>query len=127
VAEPGQLLTAVNTLLDGGVIVLGEGVFPFDNQVTIRGVSDVALLGQGMDLTLLDFEAQQTQTNGVDVVADGFTIQDLTVQNAKKDGVRIEDSDGVVIRRVRTTWTQGPDASNGAYGIYPVKCKNVLG
>jgi parallel beta-helix repeat protein len=30
------------------------------------------------------------------------------------------------VRRVRAEWTNGPSADNGAYGIYPVQCNNVL-
>ena len=67
-----ELLVAVNSMLDDTTIVLGKDTFAYDNQVTIRGVSNVALVGQGMDETILDFADQETQTNGVDVVADGF-------------------------------------------------------
>ena len=103
-AETGQdLLVTVNSMMDDTTVVLGKGTFNFDNQVTIRGVSGITLTGQGMDATFLDFADQETQTNGVDVVSDNFTIQDLTVQNAKKDGIRVEDSDGVIFRRIRTT------------------------
>ncbi|CAN0580935.1 unnamed protein product, partial [Laminaria digitata] len=52
--------------------------------------------------------------------------EDLTIIDAKKDALRIEDSDGVVIRRVKTTWSAGPATSNGSYGIYPVRSRNVL-
>ena len=31
-----------------------------------------------------------------------------------------------MLRRVRTEWTNGPDEGNGAYGLYPVQCRNVL-
>ena len=27
---------------------------------------------------------------------------------------------------MRTEWTNGPDTDNGAYGLYPVQCRNVL-
>ena len=124
--EPGALMTAVNTVLDSTTIILGKGTYNYDNQVTIRGANEVALVGQGMDHTFLNFSEQEAQTNGVDVVADDFLISDLTVQDAKKDGVRIEDSDGVHIARLRVTWTNGPATENGAYGIYPVKSDNVL-
>ncbi len=34
--------------------------------------------------------------------------------------------DGITLRRVRAEWTNGPDTDNGAYGLYPVQCKDVL-
>ena len=32
----------------------------------------------------------------------------------------------LVIDGVRVEWTNGPDTDNGAYGLYPVQCENVL-
>ena len=122
----GLLLDTTNTLEAGLTIVLGRGAFELDNAVTIRGASGVTLTGQGIDVTTLDFSAQAAQSNGVDVVGDDFTISDLTIDKAKKDGLRVEDSENVEIRRIKVTWSDGPSTDNGAYGIYPVKCTNVL-
>jgi hypothetical protein len=33
---------------------------------------------------------------------------------------------GVTLIQLKTTWSDGPDESNGGYGLYPVACKNVL-
>ena len=126
--SPGDsegLLEITNLMEDGTTIVLGEGTYSLSNSVMIRN-ANIKLMGQGMDLTTLDFGEQAVQTNGVDVVGDGFTIMDLTILDAKKDGLRVEDSDGVVIRRTRTTWTDLESDENGAYGLYPVHCTNVL-
>jgi parallel beta-helix repeat protein len=122
------LLEAVNALVDDTTIVLGEGVYEFDNQVTIRGANGVSLIGQGMDETVLSFTQAgvDTQINGVDAVADDFLIQDLQVLDAPKDAIRVENSVGVTYRRVRTTWTEEENSENGAYGIYPVRSRNVL-
>jgi len=127
-AEAGAdaLIEAVNTLDADTTIVLGAGTFLFDNQVTIRNATGVKLLGQGMDQTVLDFAGVTVQANGVDVVGDDFLIQDLTIVDAVKDGLRIEDSSDIVIRRVRATWSAGPVPENGAYGLYPVKVRRVL-
>ncbi|HCH64627.1 MAG: hypothetical protein CL927_02630 [Deltaproteobacteria bacterium] len=120
------LFDTVNLLEDNMTIVLGAGVWTLDNQVTIRGASGISIIGQGMDETVLDFALEAVQTNGIDAVGDNFLVQDLTVKDAKKDGVRVEDSNGVVMRRVRATWTAEESPENGAYGLYPVKSENVL-
>ena len=125
-AEIGDLLDAVQALENGTTVVLGRGTFAFDNSLTIRGASNLTFTGQGMDDTVLSFLDQATQTNGVDVIGDDFTITDLSIEDAKKDGLRVADSSRVTIRRVRVTWTGGPSADNGAYGIYPVACRDVL-
>ncbi len=126
------LQVAANSLVDGDTLILGLGVFELDNQVTIRG-NNITVWGQGkgtegsMDEgTILDFMTQAAQSNGLDAKGDGFAVADLAVIDAKKDGIRIEDSDGVTIQRVRVTWRNESDSTNGAYGIYPVKVSHVL-
>ena len=124
--EEDALLDAVNELEDDSTIVLGAGRFAFDNALILRLADGITLLGQGMDRTTLDFGGGATQFNGLDVIGDRFTVADLTILDAPKDALRIEDSDDVVVRRVRTTWTLVGDSSNGSYGIYPVRSTNVL-
>jgi parallel beta-helix repeat protein len=127
VEDIDALVDRTNTLENGLTIILGEGNFMLDNQLTLRGASDISLIGQGMDLTVIDLApAAASQVNGVDSVGDGFLIQDLTIQNATKDALRVEDSSNIIIRRVRTTWSAGPSSENGAYGIYPVRVDHVL-
>ncbi len=121
-----ELLDAANLLESDSAIVLGEGTWELSNAVTIRTVSSITLIGQGMGETILDFASTVNQTNGVDVIADDFHIEGLTIIDAPKDGLRIEDSSDIVIRGVETTWTNESDPDNGDYGIYPVKVQRVL-
>ena len=120
------LLNAINALNDDMTIILGKGTFSFDNAVTIRRADGVTFTGQGIDETVLDFSSQATQSNGVDVVGDQFTISHLTITDAKKDALRVETSTNVKIQFVKATWSGGPSVNNGAYGLYPVRCTNVL-
>lgn len=124
--DTGALLDATNVLTDGTALVLGAGEYVLDNQVTIRNADGVSLIGQGIDDTILDFATVAAQVNGVDAVGDRFLVEGLTVRDAKKDGVRVEDSEVVTIRAVRATWSAGASPMNGAYGIYPVRCTDVL-
>ncbi len=125
-SDTEALLDAVNLLADNTTLVLGLGAYALDNQVTIRNADGVTLIGQGIGETTLDFSGVTTQVNGVDVVGDRFLAEGFTILNATKDALRVEDSDTVTIRAVETTWSTGVDSGNGAYGIYPVKCENVL-
>lgn len=123
--DTAALLEAANGLEANTTIVLGAGTFTFTNALTIR--SDGAhIVGQSIEETILDFGDAAAQSNGIDVIGDDFLVQDLTVLDAKKDGIRVEASDGVVFRRIRATWTNEIDPDNGAYGIYPVSSQNVL-
>jgi len=42
------------------------------------------------------------------------------------DAIKINKGENIIVRKIRTEWTQGPKTENGAYGIYPVQTKNVL-
>lgn len=123
--DSAALLEAVNALDDDTAVILGLGTYELDNQVTIRA-NGVCLIGQGMDETVLSFGTVTAQINGVDAVGDDFLVQDFTVLDAVKDAIRVEDSAGVSFVRVKTTWTTPEDSENGAYGVYPVRCTNVL-
>ena len=48
------------------------------------------------------------------------------IEDTAGDGLKVNEGRNIVIRRVRTEWTNGPDEKNGAYGIYPVQAENVL-
>lgn len=120
------LLEAVNDLKPNTTVILGAGTYKLDQTVSII-TEGTHLIGQGIDDSILDFGPMTTTGDGVSVMGvDNFLVQDLTVLDSVKDGIRVEASDGVVFRRIRTTWTNEGDKNNGAYGIYPVKSENVL-
>lgn len=109
----------------GDVIEIPAGVFAIDTALTLN-VDGVTIRGKGMDKTILNFRNQAAGAEGLLVTADNFTIEDLALEDTKGDALKINESDNVVIRRVRTEWTRGPKTENGAYGIYPVQSTNVL-
>ncbi len=55
-----------------------------------------------------------------------FTLENLAVEDAKGDAVKVQDTHGVTFRNVRVEWTGGAKETNGAYGLYPVMAKDVL-
>jgi parallel beta-helix repeat protein len=89
-------------------------------------VDNVTIRGKGIDKTILSFKNQKTGPAGLQVTSNGFTIEDLAIEDTKGDALKINGASGVTVRRVRTEWTGGPSDKNGSYGIYPVQCKNVL-
>lgn len=123
--DAAALQAAANSIDGNTALVLGQGTFAMTNQLTIR-TAGTHIIGQGIDATTLDFGAAGVQVNGVDAIGNDFLIQDVTVLDSPKDGIRVEASNGVVFRRIRATWTRASSSSNGAYGIYPVKSQNVL-
>ena len=132
VIEPGENLqeraqTALLTAKPGEIVEFAEGTFQLTGTLSLD-VADVTIRGRGIDKTILDFGAQEAGTGGegMQVTSDGFTIADLTVQNTKGDGIKVEGSDKVTFRNVFVNWVGQPKTENGAYGIYPVQCENVL-
>lgn len=121
------LITALNTLDEERptTIVFGEGRFEFSQGISVQTGVGLNIVGQGIDKTILDF-AEASQAHGILYRGKDFLVQDLTVTNTDLDAIRVEDTDGVVYRRVKTTWDAGALSTNGAYGIYPVKSTNVL-
>lgn len=123
--DSATLQTMANTIGDNTSLVLDAGTYKMTNALTLR-TKGAHIYGQGIDKTILDYGQADAQANGIDVIGDGFLVQDLTVLDAKKDGIRVENSNGVTYRRIKATWTTASSSSNGAYGIYPVKSQNVL-
>lgn len=109
----------------GDVITLPAGTFNFERSLTLN-VDNITLRGAGMDATILSFKNQITGGEGLLVNASNFTIEDLAIEDSRGDALKIARGDHIVIRRVRTEWTNGPDTNNGAYGIYPVQTQHTL-
>ena len=107
--------------------VVEDGFLPPRDAASLPLVAPTSILdvedGGRVELTLTPV---RSTINGVDVVGDDFLVQDLTVLDAPKDGIRVENSNGVTYRRIKATWTNEGDSTNGAYGIYPVRSQNVL-
>ncbi|NDK37981.1 hypothetical protein DT603_03900 [Pseudoxanthomonas gei] len=109
----------------GDVIDIPPGKFSFDRSLTLRA-SGITIRGAGMDKSVLSFKGQKAGAEGLLVNGDDFTIENLTIEDSKGDGLKISESKNVTIRRVKVQWTGGPSTKNGAYGLYPVLTRNVL-
>jgi parallel beta-helix repeat protein len=109
----------------GSTVAFGEGTFKFKTGLSLD-VDDVAIVGQGMDKTILSFLGQTDGAQGLLVTADDFTLEDIAFEDSRGDAVKIEGANRVVIRRTSVKWNAGPNETNGSYGLYPVQSKNVL-
>lgn len=109
----------------GDVVELGAGRFVLTDGLSLD-VAGATVKGAGMEATVLDFTGQQGAGEGLLVTGDNVTLRDFAVENPKGDGVKSKGADAIVYHRLRVTWTGGPKASNGAYGLYPVESTGVL-
>ena len=116
---------ALETAQPGDVIEIPAGTFSFDRSL-IMNTDGVTIRGQGMDESILSFKGQLAGAEGLSVSASDFTIEDLAIEDAIGDALKVNEGSNIIIRRIRTEWTNGPDVNNGAYGIYPVQTTNVL-
>ncbi len=120
--------TLQEQLLDakpGTIIEIPAGVHRLDRVLTLRA-NGVTIRGAGADKSILSFKDQISGPEGMLVYANDFAIEHVAIEDSKGDGLKINDGQNITIRDVRVAWTGGPKTTNGAYGIYPVKCANVL-
>jgi parallel beta-helix repeat protein len=109
----------------GTVIEIPAGKHSLDRVLTLRA-NGVTIRGEGSQKSILSFKHEVSGPEGMLVYANDFTIEHLAIEDTKGDGLKVNDGENVTIRDVRVEWTGGPKTTNGAYGIYPVKSKNVL-
>ena len=110
----------------GSTIDIPEGRFELNRPLSFNDVANVTIKGAGMGKSVLSFKDQKEGGEGLLIKsADGITLQDFTVADAKGDGIKIQDSKNVTMRAVETNWKE-KSPSNGAYGLYPVTCDGVL-
>ena len=80
-----------------------------------------------MDRSTLSFLDQTEGAQGISITnSKNITLEDFSVQDTKGDAIKVQYTDGIVFRRITVEWTGGPKETNGAYGLYPVQCQNVL-
>jgi parallel beta-helix repeat protein len=111
----------------GDTITIPAGLHSIRGTLSIDGKSDLVIRGQSMDQSILSFSNQDEGAQGISITNSiNITLEGFTVQDTKGDAIKIQYTDGIVFRHVKAEWTGGPKETNGAYGLYPVQCQNVL-
>ena len=111
----------------GDTIKLSSGLFPILGTLSMEGKENIVIKGTGMNSTTLNFSTQVEGAQGLSITnCKNIILEDFTVQNAKGDAIKCQYVDGITFRRVKAQWLGGPKSTNGAYGLYPVQCENVL-
>ncbi|HEY8429765.1 MAG TPA: parallel beta-helix domain-containing protein [Sandaracinaceae bacterium] len=112
---------------DGDTVCLAAGTFTLVDPLEIRDRTNFTLRGMGPEQTVLDFSGQELGGTGIGMTnMTNVVVEDLGIVDAAGNGLRIEASEGVVIRRVHAGWTTPEDVTNGKYAIYPVSSTDVL-
>ena len=125
VAFQQQLQQQLLDAKPGSVIEIPAGRHVLDRVLTLRA-NAVTVRGAGADKTVLAFDGEVSGPEGMLVYANDFTIEHLALEDSKGDGIKINTGKNITVRDVRVGWSGKPKKTNGAYGIYPVQCANVL-
>jgi parallel beta-helix repeat protein len=122
-----QILEAFILAKDSVTIELPEGHFLFSQSLSIDGKKHITIKGKGKDKTVLSFKGQTKGAEGILVTnCEFFTIEDLSIEDAAGDNLKISESKNVTIRNIRSAWTGKVSSQNGAYAIYPVLTENLV-
>jgi parallel beta-helix repeat protein len=119
------LQTALIEARPGDTIRLARGRFELTSGLSLD-VDRVTIRGEGENRSILSFTNQRRGAEGLLVTSDNVTLRDFAVENARGDAIKARDCTNITFRGVRAEWTRGPNPENGAYGLYPVNCTNVL-
>jgi len=125
---PKQAQAAMINARPGDVIAFGAGRFDFRATLSLD-VSHVIVRGKGPDKTFLSFKDQGQGTGGEGLLVtskEDVTLQDLAVEDAKGDAIKVQGTKRIIFRNIRAEWTGGPKETNGGYGFYPVLCTDVV-
>ena len=122
-----QIQTQLILASSGDTIRIDEGNFSILGTLSLEGKSNIVIKGSGIDLSILSFNDQIEGAQGLSIInCKNIVLEDFTVLDAKGDAIKTQFVDGITFRRVKASWGNGPSEKNGAYGLYPVQCKNVL-
>lgn len=121
-----ELLTALFEVPEGAVVVLPKGNFVVSETITVASASGITLAGHGIHETKLDF----SNSTGDDSIrfegGTDLTIRDFGVYESNKNAIKVTNANGVHFAYTATVWEGPLAADNGAYGLYPLQCQNVL-
>ena len=119
------LMEELITAESGAVIEIPAGVHEITRGLSLK-VDGVTIRGAGMDKSVLSFRNQVQGSEGLMITANDVRLESFAVEDTVGDAIKINECRNLLIDGVRVEWTNGPDTDNGAYGLYPVQCENVL-
>ena len=122
-----ELQTKFIMIENGGTIEIPAGTYSISASLVMDEKQNVVIRGAGMDKTILSFKSQKEGAEGLRIAnSKNIAIKGLTVQDAIGDNIKVMETEGITFKDVKVEWTGKPKKTNGAYGIYPVSCSNVL-
>lgn len=122
-----MLQTQFIMVKNGETIEIAAGTYQLNGSLWLDGKQNVTIKGAGKGKTILSFKDQLEGAEGIKITnGKNITLEGLTVQDAKGDAIKAQQVQKITFRDVCAEWTGKPSAKNGAYGLYPVQCNDVL-
>ena len=122
-----ELQTQFILAAPGDTIRIPDGNHQIRGTLSIEGKKDLVIIGAGMDKTILSFKNQDEGAQGISITnSSNITLEDFSVKETRGDAIKVQYTDGIIFRRITAEWSGDPEETNGAYGLYPVQCQNVL-
>ena len=122
-----ELQTQFILAASGDTITIPKGHHKIQGTLSVEGKENLVIQGVGMDVSILSFSNQSEGAQGISITnSKKITLEEFTIQDSKGDAIKAQYTDGIIFRHVKAEWTGGPKETNGAYGLYPVQCENVL-
>jgi parallel beta-helix repeat protein len=122
-----EALFAAQSITDA-TVVLPKGSFKVNATMTVTGANGLTVTGHGIKSTILDFTDATEANDGVRFEGGSdITIRDVSVNEAKKNGIKAVTVTGIRFNYVATVWQAELTVDTvSAYGIYPVESSHVL-
>ena len=112
---------------EGEVIEIPEGIFDLKKSLWLDDKKEITIRGAGMDKSILRFNKQEEGAEGIKITnAQNIRLEGFTIQNSIGDAIKAQDVDHITFYNIKTEWTGRVSKKNGAYGLYPVQCTNVI-
>ena len=125
-ATESDVSSAFATVEDNDTIAFAAATYEFNNQLALGTANGVTVIGPGSGRTTLDFHGQQAGEDGVFAQSvNNLTFQGFTILDTPGNGSKVLGVTGMTFRDISVTWT-ALDATDGAYGLYPVQSMQVL-
>ena len=112
---------------DSSIIELDEGHFMFKNSLILEGKKNITIKGKGIDKTVISFKIQESGAEGLRVAnCENILLEGFSIEDAAGDNIKVTDTEGITFRNIKSAWTGPVTKENGAYGLYPVLCQDVV-
>ena len=111
----------------GDTLKIPTGIQQLLGTLSLDGKDNIVISGTGVDESILSFKNQEDGAEGLRIInCKNIRLENFTIQDTKGDGIKVQETDGITMVNVKAEWTNGPNPENGAYGLYPVQCRNVV-